>query len=70
MNFNFVQEIVEKLIILKRSIWADFIWILYKELLKLFEIGPFWADWQTPFCQNGLQYKLMRFNRVKSTDRL
>jgi hypothetical protein len=25
------------------------IWIWYKKLLKIFQIGPFLADWQTPY---------------------
>ena len=25
------------------------IWILYKKLLKNFQICPFWANWQTPY---------------------
>ena len=27
------------------------IWILYMKLMKIFQIGPFWADWQTPFSK-------------------
>ena len=31
--------------------------ILCKKQLKNFQIGPLWADWQTPqFVQNGPQY--------------
>ena len=33
------------------------IWILCKKKLKNFQIGPLWADWQTPqYVQNGPQY--------------
>ena len=27
-----------------------------RKLLKNCQIGPFWANWQTPFCQNGPQH--------------
>ena len=33
------------------------IWILCRKLLKIFVIGPFWADWQTLFCQNDPEYR-------------